>query len=135
MIMSRIQQLQNSIDAYIELDRLADIAMKAVKDRSDKSQDIHRLINKHLVFIQQLDSELPHDLTPLENDPKASALLRKRIQIMQQILKKSQDNAANLASRKGIIGNELRNIRKGRDSIPAYKEAVQSSGRIIQNRY
>lgn len=130
-----MKQLQENVIAYRELDRLSDAAMKAATEQHTIPEDIPALIDKQLSLIQQLDRKLPENLTQFEKDPASSALLHERFLLMKQILKKSRDNAANLDAKKRIIGSEVTNIRRGRGSIPAYKETVETSGRIIQNRY
>lgn len=133
--MSRLQQLQKSLLAYKELDRLSDIAMQLTTENAAIGENIPALIEKQLILIQQIDSELQKESTLLENDADSSALLRERHRLMERMLQKSRDNAVKLTARKSIIGNELTNIRKGRGSISAYKEPVQTSGKLIQNRY
>ena len=130
-----LQILEKSISAYEELLDLSNQAMETVATNRSPADDIIERLQQQLTVVAEIDRALPQHIEIMENGLRIQPLLRKRADLMEQVLVISKNFANSLQGRKAMLTEELGKIRKGRNSLPAYKEQNEQSGRIFQNSF
>lgn len=127
--------LEKSISAYEELLNLSNQAMELVTANRSPVGDIIERLQQQFTVVTEIDRMLPQDLEIKENALRLQPLLHKRADLIAQVLMISRNHTNSLQARKAIITDELGKIRKGRGSLPAYKEQSSQSGKIFQSRF